>query len=426
MAEIVLAIGLLVFLAHFFTALFRRTRVPDVLLLLILGIVLGPVLGWVKPADFGHVGGVISTFALIVILFESGIDLKPDVIARSWKPTLTLTLVTFAVTVGAAYLVGVYLLGLTPILASILGATVGGTSAAVVIALVKSLKMRDPGGTILILESALGDVICIVLLLGLVEAAALGSLHPGKMIGTIFASLVCAGMIGLLGGFAWLAVLNAVRQFPNTTFTTLAFLFILYGISDVLGFSGAIAALAFGATLTNHSQMSFLRNHSLLRERELGEIKDSDVDFFMEFLFLLKTFFFIYMGVSIRFTDLRLIGYAAIFTVVIYVARLLIVRYVFPRGYLDWKDATLVTFMVPKGLVSAVLAAIPVDRGLPGSEPLRDFTYMVVLISVFLTAVLIPLSERRPLAAFYRRMFSVCPPATSTSGETASGPAAIA
>ncbi|HEU0123791.1 MAG TPA: cation:proton antiporter [Bryobacteraceae bacterium] len=406
MAEIVLVIGLLVFLAHFFTALFRRTRVPDVLLLLLLGVILGPVTGWVKPEDFGHVGGVISMFALIVILFESGIDLKPDVIARTWRPTLGLTLTTFVITLGCAYLCAYYLLGLSPMLSWILGATVGGTSAAVVIALVKSLKMPDPGGTVLILESALGDVLCIVLLLGLVEAAALGSLHAVKMIGSIFSSLVCAGIIGMLGGFLWLAVLNSVRQFPNTTFTTLAFLFILFGISDMLGFSGAIAALAFGATLTNHQRLDFVSKQEFLRGRVLGSINESDVDFFMEILFLLKTFFFIYMGVSIRFTDIRLIGVAAVFTIAVFLLRVPIVRFVFPRGAVAWQDATLMTFMVPKGLVSAVLASIPVERGLPGAEIIRDFTYMVVLLSVVLTAVLIPISEAGPVARFYRRIFA--------------------
>lgn len=400
MAEIVLVIGLLVFLAHFFTALFRRTRVPDVLLLLLLGVLLGPVTGWVKPADFGQTGGVVSMFALIVILFESGIDLRPQVILRAWRPTLGLTFLTFLVTIGCAYLTGVHLLGLSPMLAWILGATVGGTSAAVVIALVKSLKVADPGGTVLVMESALGDVLCIVILLGLVEAAALGSLHAGKMIGSIFASLVCAGIIGMLGGFVWLAVLNTVRQFPNSTFTTLAFLFILYGVSDMLGFSGAIAALAFGATLTNHRQMDFLHQRKL----DLGAISDADVDFFMEILFLLKTFFFIYMGVSIRFTDLRLIAIAAVFTLAVFLLRIPIVRIVFPRGSVDWKDAALMTFMVPKGLVSAVLASIPVERGLPGAEIIRDFTYMVVLLSVCLTAVLIPLSHTPLLAPFYRRL----------------------
>lgn len=406
MAEIVLVIGLLVFLAHFFTALFRRTRVPDVLLLLLLGVLLGPVTGWVKPSDFGQTGGVVSMFALIVILFESGIDLRPQVILRAWRPTLGLTLLTFVITIGCAYLTGVHLLGLSPMLAWILGATVGGTSAAVVIALVKSLKVAEPAGTVLIMESALGDVLCIVILLGLVEAAALGSLHAGKMIGSIFASLVCAGIIGMLGGFVWLAVLNTVRQFPNSTFTTLAFLFILFGVSDMLGFSGAIAALAFGATLTNHRQMDFLHQRKL----DLGAISESDVDFFMEILFLLKTFFFIYMGVSIRFTDLRLIAIAAVFTLAVFLLRIPIVRIVFPRGSVEWKDAALMTFMVPKGLVSAVLASIPVERGLPGAEIIRDFTYMVVLLSVCLTAVLIPLSHTPVLAPMYRRIFG--PPVT--------------
>ena len=417
MAEIVLVIGLLVFLAHFFTALFKRTRVPDVLLLLLLGVILGPVTGWVKPGAFGHVGGVISTFALIVILFESGIDLKPDVIAATWRPMMGLTLVTFLVTVVCAFLTGYYFLGRSPILSWILGATVGGTSAAVVIALVKSMKLPDPGGTVLILESALGDVLCIVLLLGLVEAATSGELHFGRMIGSIFASLVCAGIIGVIGGFVWLAVLNSVRQFPNTTFTTLAFLFILFGISDMLGFSGAIAALAFGATLTNHHRMHFVHRHEVMKDRELGHIEESDVDFFMEILFLLKTFFFIYMGVSIRFTDMRLFGVAAVFTLAIFLLRLPIVRFAFPYQSVEWKHATLMTFMVPKGLVSAVLASIPVERGIPGAEILRDFTYVVVFFSICFTAVLIPLSEIGPFARIYRRIFCTAVPGVRESSE---------
>ena len=75
MAAILLGIGLLVFLAHFFAALFARTRVPDVLLLMVLGIVLGPVTHLLAPDDFGKVGPVLSNLACLVILFESGLTL---------------------------------------------------------------------------------------------------------------------------------------------------------------------------------------------------------------------------------------------------------------------------------------------------------------------------------------------------------------
>ena len=49
----VFSIGLIIFAAHFFTALFERTRVPDVLPLIFIGILIGPLFGIVSPDDFG-------------------------------------------------------------------------------------------------------------------------------------------------------------------------------------------------------------------------------------------------------------------------------------------------------------------------------------------------------------------------------------
>jgi len=46
-------IGLAVFLAHFLALQFRHTNVPDVLVLVVLGIVLGPLTGVVTADDFG-------------------------------------------------------------------------------------------------------------------------------------------------------------------------------------------------------------------------------------------------------------------------------------------------------------------------------------------------------------------------------------
>jgi NhaP-type Na+/H+ or K+/H+ antiporter len=404
MAGAILAIGVLVFVAHFFTALFERKRVPDVLLLTVLGILIGPVGHFVKPEDFGHVGRVMSTLALIVILFESGITIDPPVLARAIRPTLRVTFPTFFATAIAAYFAAVHLLGVPNMTGWMAGAILGGVSAAVVIPLVKSMKIREPLGTTLVMESALGDVLCIVILLGLVEGAAAGSVQPARIIGTIVASLLMAAIIGCAGGVAWVLVLNKVRQFPNTAFTTLAVVFILYGVADELGFSGAIAALAFGATLTNYDHFG-LSKLKAFQGRDLARIEQTDVSFFMEILFLLKTFFFVYLGVSIRFEDVTLIGWAAVFCAAVYAARLLIVRFALIGESISWQDLALTSIMVPKGLVAAVLAGLPVDRGIDGALAVRNFTYMVVLISICWTAVFIPFTEKRPLGSFYRWIF---------------------
>jgi len=71
-APVVFFVGILIFLAHLFTSVFSRTRVPDVLLLIIIGICIGPVFGLVSTSQFGIVGPVMTTITLIIILFESG------------------------------------------------------------------------------------------------------------------------------------------------------------------------------------------------------------------------------------------------------------------------------------------------------------------------------------------------------------------
>jgi NhaP-type Na+/H+ or K+/H+ antiporter len=404
MAAAILAIGVLIFLAHFFTALFDRKKIPDVLMLTLLGILIGPVGHFVSVENFGQVGRVMSTLALIVILFESGITLNPQALSRAISPTLRLTIPTFLATMGVTVLIAVYLLGTSIIMGWIAGAVLGGVSAAVVIPLVKSLRVKEPLGTSLVMESALGDVLCIVILLGLVEGAVAGSVQPLKIFGGILASLLMAGLIGILGGIVWVLVLNRIRQFPNTIFTTLAMVCILYGVADELGFSGAIAALAFGATLTNYEHLG-LRRLPQFREREVATLSQTDVAFFMEILFLLKTFFFVYLGVSIRFEELSLIGWAALFCAVVYLLRLVIVRVVMTKDNVSWQELALTSLMVPKGLVAAVLAGIPVDRGLEGAVVVRNFTYMVILISICLTAVMIPLIDKAPVRSIYRVLF---------------------
>ena len=66
--------GLLV-LAFAANRLSRWTRVPDVIVLLGSGIVLGPVLHWIDAAHFPTVIRGFGTLALILILFSAGLEL---------------------------------------------------------------------------------------------------------------------------------------------------------------------------------------------------------------------------------------------------------------------------------------------------------------------------------------------------------------
>jgi cell volume regulation protein A len=398
MAITILFIGLLVFFAHLFTALFEKTRIPDVLLLMIIGIMAGPVLHIVGADDFGKVGAALTTIALTVILFEGGTTLEIPTILRSAKETLALTMASFIVTIAIAVGVMVFVVHTDVMTGLILGIIIGGTSSAVVVPMVKGLKLKEPAGTVLVLESSLTDVLCIILVAGVLEGMVSTNAETGKIIGGVFSSFFFATVNGVIGGHFWLFLLEKIRRFPNTIFTTFAFIFILYGFSEMLGYSGAITALSFGITLTNFRYFRFNRL-PMLKDIEWSRLNDTERNFYSEVVFLLKIFFFVYLGISMRLDSVEAFLLPGIIVLAIYAARLIVTRLVVSTS-IPWYERSVMSIMVPKGLAAAVLAGLPAHYGIPSAEMIQDIVYRIIFISIVLTAILVPLLDKTPLHSF--------------------------
>jgi len=418
MSTTVMFIGLAVFLAHFLALQFRRTNIPDVLVLVLLGIVIGPLTGIISPEDFGKIGPIIATIALVVILFEGGTSLDLKTLTSSLGYTGALTLSTFVVTVGIVSSVGFLVFDLMPLSALLLGVTLGGTSSAVVIPMVNSLRLGEKPATVLVLESALTDVLCIVGVFALLQVHAQGELNAGHLMGSVMAAMVFAAVIGFAGGVGWLLVLGRVRDFPNTISSTLAYVFIVYGITEFLGYSGAIAALSLGITLGN-SQRLGLREWLDLHQ-DVKPLSAEDLNFYREAVFLLKTYFFIFLGVSIRFGEWTTVLVAVLMMSLIYTARLLLVRNIYRDPEVGFRDAAVTVTMVPKGLAAAVLASLPLQQGVPGGELIRDVSYMVVLVSITMTALLVISLPWPSVSRLYGHALG------KTEGPTDQGPSAEA
>ncbi|MEI7456914.1 MAG: cation:proton antiporter [Nitrosomonadales bacterium] len=402
MSTTILFIGLMVFFAHFLSLQFRKTNIPDVLVLVIVGIVLGPVLGFVSPADFGKVGSLFATIALVVILFEGGTTLDMNVLSKSLTTTGKLAIGCFVLTALIATLVGVYAMGLTVLPATMLGLTLGSTSPAVIIPLVKVLRVSEKPATVMILESALTDVLSIIGVFALLQIYTQGGVEPGKLIGSVLSAMVFATVIGVIGGIGWLLVLGRVRDFPNTISSTLAYVFIVYGATEGLGFSGPIAALALGFTLSNFEEFNLHRIPSI--DRNIVPLNDIDLAFYSEAVFLLRTYFFVYLGISIHFSAVNLTLTAAAIVLLIYLMRIVLTRAVFRDPGYSLRDTAITSMMVPKGLAAAVLASLPLQYGVAGGEMIRDTTYMVVLISITFTALLVMVYPTRVAQRFYSRV----------------------
>jgi len=406
MSHVILLLGLILFLAYLFLAVFDRTRVPDVLLLILVGVALGPhVTGMATPADFGKAGPAMSTVALIVVLLLGGIELDLSALRRALRPTLVLTLTTFGLTTAVVAAVGVWGLGLDWFMAVTMGTILGGTSSAVVIPLVRALALPEFPATVLTLESALTDVLTVVLATALMQAAAGrggSDLNAVRLIGSIAVSLIMATVVGAIGGIVWLTALRLGSRSEDAIIATLAFAFIVYGVAEGAGFNGGIAVLAFGLTLSNRVRMG-LEKVPFLQDLRLGRLGRREHAANRQAQFLLKVFFFVYLGISIPFRDWRLAALAVEMVAVIYIMRHSLVGLALDRRRLAWSETAALCALVPKGLAAAVLAGQPRLLGLRGGETVEAFAFMVVFVSIAATALMISASRLALVQQFYQQ-----------------------
>lgn len=398
-------VGCTIFLSHYFASLFTRTKIPDVLWLFTIGLLLGPVFGVVTPEKFGAVGPVFTTITLVFILFESGIDQRLEPLINSLSGTAKITTYNFFGSLLVAGAIAFFYTDLGLLRSLVLGSIVGGTSSAVVTTLARQFPMTKRSSTILVLESAFSDVFTLAVPLTLLTAYKIGKFDVAFVTGQMIAAFILAAMLGIAGAFLWSVLLNRMRTLQNTVFTTPAFVFIIYGFVEILNYSGPIAALAFGITLGNIDVLGPPIMKNVISRKPIS-LTDHERAFFSEAVFLLRTFFFVYIGISVRFQDGWMFALGAAITGALFLARIFIVRLSVPRDT-PLKDAAFMAAMIPKGLGAAVLASLPVQQGIPGGEIIQSVVFSIILCTTLLTTVLAFLVDKTLLSSVYGWIFGV-------------------
>ncbi len=391
-------------MSHLFNALFEKTKVPNVLLLLLIGMIVGPIGGWIDPSFFGSFGNVFTTVTLIVILFESGINLKFAEIKSAIGSAVLLTIINFISTVVIATLILNVFTELNMISSIFVGCIIGGTSSAVVIPMVKQLKMNNKSQTVLFLESAVSDVLCLVVGLAVLEGMKLGAIDIGGVFSKMWKAFLFAALIGFAAGFIWSFVLGMVRSIQNSMFTTLAFVFVLYGFVELLKLNGGIAVLTFGILIGNNAFLNNSKNLKKIFALGTSSFNDNEKTFFGEIVFILQTYFFVYIGIAIQFGNVLYLVLGFVIVAAIILVRPFGIKLV-TRKNTTTKDVAIMSVMTPKGLVTAVLASLPLQLGLSGAETISSIGYAIVLFSIVICSALVIILSKDPFifVKFYGR-----------------------
>jgi cell volume regulation protein A len=290
--SIVCAIIIIGFLANL---LFKRVGLSSHLFLIAIGIVLGPVTNLFSPVDVDPITPFLTTLTLMMILFEGGLNMDIyKVISQSFRAAV---LAVLYVASAAAFvtLFSYFLLGFGWFEALMLGPITAGTSSVVIIPLVSRMEVNKDVGVTLSLESTITDVMNIVLVLAILQTYVGGLLDIQQTLLRIFGKFAIGAAIGAVAGILWIRALYLVRREEYTYVLTLGVLLGCYASSETLGGSGALTALLFGLMLGNDREI-FKMLKAKLDLGYLGEIKTFMKRSQAELAFLIRAFFFVFLG----------------------------------------------------------------------------------------------------------------------------------
>ena len=362
-----LAIGTIIFIGFFGNSMFNRFRIPDVLLLVALGMIIGPeILGetfnlvtFSTLANIDQFKDIFLSAALVIILFDGGLSLDIRSVFESMKFSVLLAVSNFillALAVGASLH---FIMGIDFLVALTLGSIVGGTTGAVVIPIARKMRIRERTKTMLIMESVITDVLVIVATLSLISVIKLDEFSIWAVIRELSVKFLVGGGVGFAAGVAWLFVLERLKNQPLSYMITVAALFMIAAVVEMEPISscGAVAALAFGLAMGNRR---FVKKR--LTSLSLTTLSDEHIHYFhSEITFFVRTFFFVYLGLSFRFSTLTaehlVVGVFIIALTVI--SRRATANLASRAGELTHTEEMAVFALMPRGLAAAVLATLP-------------------------------------------------------------------
>jgi len=398
-----LAAGAIIFMGFISNYLFRRFKAPDILILMLLGITLGPGgIGLISPEAAQGIEALtpyVASAALAIIMFQAGMDLTIADVIKSFSRSLIQTVIAFTASMLITAMICSLLSDWSLETCLLLGAIVGGTSGAIVIPIISGLRISHKLKMVLTLESAITDVLVIVVATTIIVFINHGSTNPMGGVELLVTSFLVSTMIGVISGILWTKILQRLKNQPYSYMITIAAMLIVYSVTDLLverAGGGAIAVLVFGLTIGNWDEIAPI----LKQKDECFALGERVKRFHDEITFLIRTIFFVYLGLvitTIEFTPWYImLGLIVFFGLIIarYISLMLANRYI----GLDASDEMGLFYMMPRGLAAAVMASIPFSYPLIFTEQTATAILGVTVVVVLLSTVL------ASMGAFYIEM----------------------
>ena len=354
-----------------------RLKFPSIILLLLFGLIAGPVTGFIRPNElFGNALLPFVSVAVAVILFEGGLTLRLKELKSVGKVILSLITIGVLITGVLSALAAHFLLDVDWKISILLGAVLTVTGPTVIGPLLRHIRPTGKVSEILKWEGIVIDPIGALLALLVYEVIVIGEIeHAGAQVLFVLGKTVFIGsIVGF--AFAWLLVFLLkkfwIPDFLHET-VTLSLVIGAFILSDTIqSESGLIATTLMGLVLDNQKLVSI---------KHIVEFKEN-------LRVLIISVLFITLSSMLNPTDLDTltIGSFVLLFLLIFLIRPLSVFASTIASGLTWKEKTFLSWMAPRGIVAAAVSSIFALRlaelGVPQSEIIVPTTFLIIIGTV--------------------------------------------
>ena len=376
---VLLAAGVTIFLGVAGEAFFKRTGIPDIAFLMVLGVIIGPVLGIIQADAVLQIVPYFAALALIIIMFDGGLNLDIKQIMKTAHFAMVLAVLGFIISMVIVTMLTHYGLGWDWLDSILLSSIVGGSSSIIVFGLVRQIRVSEETKSMLSFESAMTDILSTIVAFILFEAV-LSGYFSIELLGITFGKSVAVGLLlGLGVGIPWMYVTTKLSNAQHSYMLTLGILFVLFFLAQSFGESGALTALVFGLMLGNRYRLSRYLKF------KLPEISTDDT-MHNQLTFLVRSFFFVFVGLLASFGQLEYVILGIVAALIIYFGRTIVVKISLTKKF-SQLDRKVTSVMIPRGLAAAVLATFPLTLGLPNAEAYPQIVFFIIMASVIITTI---------------------------------------
>ncbi|MCP4049956.1 MAG: sodium:proton antiporter [bacterium] len=359
-----------------------RFRVPSILLLLIGGIIVGPVLGILNP-DFIYSDMILPLVSLCVaiILFEGGLGLKISELKDFGSVVRNLvfygSIVTWIIITAAAH----YILGMSYKLSVLLGAILIVTGPTVITPLLKHVHPKRHIASILKWESIIVDPVGAILAVLVYKVITAGNVEiaVSVVLLVIIKMVILGGVIGLMGALVMISLINK-HMVPDFLQEAMTFVVVvaIFTVSNLIqSESGLFSVTVMGIFLANQKTI---------------DVKNI-VTFKKNLVVLLLSSVFIVLALRLKIGDL--LAYIHLrsllfILVIVFIARPAAVFISSFRSNLNFKGRLFISWMAPRGIIAAAVSGLFAMRleklGYSEASQLVPVTFLVIIVTVILYA----------------------------------------